>query len=212
MSLIPRVVVRRWLETLLALFSLAVLYVNQHREAMPRALDLKDDTNLSLLDWLFRGVVFGMMGILGFSALVVVGDNHGHAGFGMGKAREVPMAIKKGIEQAKKNLIKLNLKGSTIPHQVLGRYGSAQVLLKPASEGTGVIAGGPVRKVMQVAGITNVLTKSIGTSNPHNVVKATFAALLGLKDAAHVAETRSKTVEEISGRPPKEKAAVSENN
>src|SRR5213082_3258167 len=94
--------------------------------------------------------------------------------------------------------------------QVLGRYGSAQVLLKPAGEGTGVIAGGPVRKVMQVAGITNVLTKSIGTSNPHNVVKATFAALLGLKDIAHVAATRSKTVEEISGKPPKEKAAASE--
>src|SRR5579885_2360709 len=121
---------------------------------------------------------------LSFSALVVVGDSHGHAGFGMGKAREVPMAIKKGIEQAKKNLIRLNLKGTTIPHQVLGRYGSAQVLLKPASEGTGVIAGGPVRKVMQVAGITNVLTKSLGTSNPHNVIKATFAALLSLKDAA----------------------------
>src|SRR5207245_1574086 len=117
------------------------------------------------------------------SALVVVGDNHGHAGFGMGKAREVPMAIKKGIEQAKKNLIKLNLKGSTIPHQVLGRYGSAQVLLKPASEGTGVIAGGPVRKVMQVAGITNVLAKSMGTSNPHNGVKATFAELLIYTDA-----------------------------
>ena len=151
---------------------------------------------------------------LSFSALVVVGDQNGHAGFGMGKAREVPMAIKKGIEQAKKNLIKLNMKGTTIPHQVTGWYGSAQVLLKPASEGTGVIAGGPVRKVMQVAGITNVLTKSIGTSNPHNVVKATFAALLSLKDAAHVAETRSKTVEEISGKSPrggekteKEKAA-----
>jgi small subunit ribosomal protein S5 len=121
----------------------------------------------------------------------------------MGKAREVPMAIKKGIEQAKKNLIKLNMKGTTIPHQVTGRYGSAQVLLKPASEGTGVIAGGPVRKVMQVAGITNVLTKSLGTSNPHNVIKATFAALLSLKDAGQVAETRSKTIEEISGRPPK---------
>jgi len=147
---------------------------------------------------------------LSFSALVVVGDNHGHAGFGMGKAREVPMAIKKAIEQAKKNLIHLNLKGSTIPHQVLGRYGSAQVLLKPASEGTGVIAGGPVRKVMQVAGIHNVLTKSLGTSNPHNVIKATFAALLGLKDVSHVAEMRSKTVDEISGRQPREKTAGSE--
>ncbi len=142
---------------------------------------------------------------LSFSALVVVGDQRGHAGFGMGKAREVPMAIKKGIEQAKKNLIKLNLKGTTIPHQVVGHYGSAQVLLKPASEGTGVIAGGPVRKVMQVAGVTNVLTKSIGTSNPHNVVKATFAALLSLKDASQVAETRSKAVEEIMGRPKAEK-------
>src|SRR5580693_10236449 len=147
---------------------------------------------------------------LSFSALVVVCDSKGHAGFVMGKGREVPMAIKKGIEQAKKNLIKLNMKGTTIPHQVTGWYGSAQVLLKPAPEGTGVIAGGPVRKVMQVAGIHNVLTKSLGTSNPHNVVKATFAALLGLKDAAHVAEIRSKTVDEISGRPPKEKAAASE--
>jgi len=148
---------------------------------------------------------------LSFSALVVVGDSRGHAGFGMGKAREVPMAIKKGIEQAKKNLLKLNMKGTTIPHQVTGWYGSAQVLLKPASEGTGVIAGGPVRKVMQVAGITNVLTKSLGTSNPHNVVKATFAALLSLKDVGQVAETRSKTIEEVSGKPPKaekvEKAA-----
>jgi small subunit ribosomal protein S5 len=104
-------------------------------------------------------------------------------------------------------LIKLNLKGTSIPHQVLGRYGSAQVLLKPASEGTGVIAGGPVRKVMQVAGISNVLTKSLGTSNPHNVVKATFAALLSLKDVAHVAEMRSKTVDEISGRTPQKVAA-----
>jgi small subunit ribosomal protein S5 len=145
---------------------------------------------------------------LSFSALVVVGDSKGHAGFGMGKAREVPMAIKKGIEQAKKNLIKLNMKGTTIPHQVTGWYGSAQVLLKPAPEGTGVIAGGPVRKVMQVAGIHNVLTKSLGTSNPHNVVKATFAALLSLKDAAQVAETRSKTVEEIQGRSPKAEAKV----
>src|ERR1700747_1458308 len=146
---------------------------------------------------------------LTFSALVVVGDQGGHAGFGMGKAPDVPMAIKKAIEQAKKNLIKLNLKGTTIPHQVLGRYGSAQVLLKPAPDGTGVIAGGPVRKVMQVAGISNVLTKSLGTSNPHNVVKATFAALLSLKDAAHVAETRSKTVDEIRGRYPKAAAVES---
>ena len=133
---------------------------------------------------------------LSFSALVVVGDQHGHAGFGMGKAREVPMAIRKAIEQAKKNMVTLNLKGSTIPHQVLGRYGSGQVLLKPAPEGTGLIAGGPVRAVMEVAGIQNVLTKSIGTSNPHNVVKATFDALLHLKDAAKVAEKRGKSGDE----------------
>jgi small subunit ribosomal protein S5 len=115
----------------------------------------------------------------------------------MGKAREVPMAIRKAIEQAKKNLIRLNVKGTSIPHQVTGRYGSGQVLLKPASEGTGIIAGGPVRAVMEVAGIHNVLTKSLGTSNPHNVIKATFDALLRLKDEAKVAELRSRTVEEL---------------
>ena len=135
---------------------------------------------------------------LSFSALVVVGDQHGHAGFGMGKAREVPMAIRKAIEQAKKNLIKLNLKGTTIPHTVTGHYCSGQVLLKPAPEGTGIIAGGPVRAVMEVAGISNVLTKSLGTSNPHNVVKATFDALLRLKDANKVAEVRSKKPEEVA--------------
>jgi small subunit ribosomal protein S5 len=134
---------------------------------------------------------------LSFSALVVVGDQQGQAGFGMGKAREVPMAIRKAIEQAKKNLIKLNLKGSTIPHKVVGHYGSGQVLLKPAAEGTGVISGGPVRAVMEVAGIQNVLTKSIGTSNPHNVVKATFDALLQLKDWGNVAELRGKPPEEL---------------
>ncbi len=134
---------------------------------------------------------------LSFSALVVIGDERGHAGFGMGKAREVPMAIRKAIEQAKKNLLRLNLKGSSIPHQVIGRYGSGQVLLKPASEGTGIIAGGPVRAVMEVAGIRNVLTKSIGTSNPHNVIKATFDALLHLKDESAVAELRSRSVEEL---------------
>jgi small subunit ribosomal protein S5 len=135
---------------------------------------------------------------LSFSALVVVGDKQGHAGFGMGKAREVPMAIRKAIEQAKKNLISMNLKGGTIPHQVLGRFGSGQVMLKPAPEGTGVIAGGPVRAVMEVAGIQNVLTKSLGTSNPHNVVKATFHALLQLKDADRVAELRGKTAGQLN--------------
>jgi len=108
------------------------------------------------------------------------------------------MAIRKAIEQAKKNMVKLNLKGSTIPHQVVGYYGSGQVLLKPAPEGTGVIAGGPVRAVMEVAGIQNVLTKSLGTSNPHNVIKATFDALLHLKDAAKVAESRGRGAEEAA--------------
>jgi small subunit ribosomal protein S5 len=133
---------------------------------------------------------------LSFSALVVVGDQTGHAGFGMGKAREVPMAIRKAIEQAKKNMVKLNLKGTTIPHQVVGYYCSGKVLLKPAPEGTGVIAGGAVRAVMEVAGIQNVLTKSLGTSNPHNVIKATFDALLHLKDAAKVKESLGKGAEE----------------
>ena len=135
---------------------------------------------------------------LSFSALVVVGDSHGHAGFGMGKAREVPMAIRKAIEQAKKNMVKLNLKGTSIPHQVLGSYGSGSVLLKPAPEGTGIIAGGTVRAVMEVAGIQNVLTKSLGTSNPHNVIKATFDALLHLKDAQRVAESRGRGAEEAA--------------
>src|SRR5215467_2126189 len=134
---------------------------------------------------------------LSFSALVVVGDQRGHAGFGMGKAREVPMAIRKAIEQAKKNLLALNLKGTTIPHQVVGRYGSGQVLLKPAPEGTGVIAGGPVRAVMTSAGVQNVLTKSLGTANPHNVIKATFDALIQLRDKGEVATVRGKQVEEL---------------
>src|ERR1700749_460523 len=134
---------------------------------------------------------------LSFSALVVVGDQGGHAGFGMGKAREVPMAIRKAIESAKKNMVKLNMKGTTIPHQVLGRYGSGQVVLKPAPDGTGIIAGGAVRAVMEVAGMQNVLTKSLGTSNPHNVIKATFDALAQLRDRAEVAALRGKAVEEL---------------
>src|SRR6202158_6015203 len=134
---------------------------------------------------------------LSFSALVVVGDQNGHAGFGMGKAREVPMAIHKAVEQAKKNLIRVNLKNGTVPHIVLGSYGSGSVLLKPASEGTGIIAGKPVRAVMEVAGVHNVLTKSIGTSNPHNVIKATFDALVRLKDAVKVAETRGKQASDM---------------
>ena len=134
---------------------------------------------------------------LSFSALVVVGDSHGHAGFGMGKAREVPMAIKKAIEQAKKNLIKLNLKGTTIPHQVLGHFGAGQVMLKPAPEGTGVIAGKTVRAVMTAAGVQNVLTKSLGSANPHNAITPTFDALIQLRNKAEVAALRGKAVEEL---------------
>jgi small subunit ribosomal protein S5 len=135
---------------------------------------------------------------MSFAALVVVGDAaSGVVGYGSGKAKEVPQAIRKGIEAAKKNLVKINLTETTIPHLVLGRYGAGQVLLKPAPEGTGVIAGGAVRAVMTSAGVQNVLTKSIGTNNPHNVIKATFEALKKLKSREHVAELRGKSVEEL---------------
>ena len=135
---------------------------------------------------------------LSFSALVVVGDPGAKVvGFGTGKAKEVPSAIKKGIEAAKKNLRRVNVLGTTIAHVVLGRFGSGLVLLKPAPEGTGVIAGGPVRAVIESAGIPNVLTKSIGSHNPHNVVKATVAALEQLRDRAAVAEMRGVPVEKV---------------
>jgi small subunit ribosomal protein S5 len=135
---------------------------------------------------------------MSFSALVVVGDSSAKVvGFGVGKAKEVPSAIRKGIEAAKKNLRKVNLLESTIPHMVLGKFGAGLVLLKPAPEGTGVIAGGPVRAVIQAAGIANVLTKSIGTHNPHNVVKATINALEQLRDKNAVAEMRGLTVEKM---------------
>ena len=135
---------------------------------------------------------------MSFAALVIVGDpSAGVVGFGSGKAREVPQAIRKGIESAKKNLIRVNLTQTSIPHISLGRYGSGRVLLKPAPEGTGVIAGGAVRAVMTSAGIQNVLTKSIGTTNPHNVIKATFDALKHLKNRADVAAMRGKAVEEL---------------
>lgn len=134
---------------------------------------------------------------LSFSALVVVGDGGGHIGYGSGKAREVPMAIRKGIEAAKKSIVKVNITATSIPHAVLGRYGAGRVLLKPAREGTGVIAGGAVRAVIEAVGIQNVLTKSLGTTNPHNVVKATMDALLKLSDAALVAAARGRTLEEL---------------
>ena len=135
---------------------------------------------------------------LSFAALVVVGDpSAGVVGYGSGKAKEVPQAIRKGIESAKKNLVKVNLTQTSIPHQVLGHYGAGHVMLKPAPEGTGVIAGGTVRAVMTSAGVQNVLTKSIGTKNPHNVIKATFDALSQLRSKTDVATLRGKAEEEL---------------
>ncbi|MHB8124501.1 MAG: 30S ribosomal protein S5 [Desulfitobacteriaceae bacterium] len=134
-----------------------------------------------------------------FSALVVVGDGHGHVGSGLGKAGEVPEAIRKAIEDAKKNLISIPIIGTTIPHLVIGNFGAGQVLLKPASKGTGVIAGGAVRTVLEVTGIHDILTKSLGSANAHNMVNATMAALKSLKRVDEVAKLRGKTVEEILG-------------
>jgi small subunit ribosomal protein S5 len=134
---------------------------------------------------------------LSFSALVVVGDGHGVVGFGIGKAKEVPSAIKKAIESAKKALVRVPMTGTTIPHPIVGNFGAGSVLLKPAPDGTGIIAGGAVRAVVESAGIHNVLTKSLGSANAHNVVRATFVALTQLKDPALVARMRGKDLEEM---------------
>ena len=135
---------------------------------------------------------------LSFSALVVVGDGHGVVGFGIGKAKEVPSAIKKGIEAAKKNLIRVPLQGTTIPHTVTGVFGAGRVLLKAAPDGTGIIAGGAVRAVVESAGVTNILTKSLGSANPHNVVRATFDGLASLKDPVLIARLRGKDLAELA--------------
>jgi small subunit ribosomal protein S5 len=135
-----------------------------------------------------------------FSALVVAGDSNGRVGAGMGKANEVPEAIRKGFEQAKKNLFEVPLVEGTIPHEVLGEYGAGEVFLKPAAEGTGVIAGGAVRAVLESAGVHNILTKCIGSTNPHNVVRATIDALRQLRSAEEVAGRRGLTVEEMRGQ------------
>lgn len=134
---------------------------------------------------------------MSFAALVVVGDEAGHVGFGTGKAKEVPNAIKKAIEAAKKNLIRVPLIDGTLPHQMIGEYGAGRVMLKPAKEGTGVIAGGAVRAVLQVLGIHNVRTKILGSANPHNVIRATFNGLERMKDPVEVGRLRGKAVEEL---------------
>ena len=161
-------------------------------------IDLKDTVvNISRVTKVVKG---GKN--LSFSALVVVGDGHGVVGFGIGKAKEVPSAIKKAIEAGKKSLVRVPMAGSSIPHPVLGRFGAGSVLLKPAPDGTGIIAGGAVRAVVEAAGIQNVLTKSLGSANPHNVVRATFTALELLRDPAAVARLRGKDLEDLMGSTP----------
>ena len=135
--------------------------------------------------------------IMKFSALVVVGDKNGTVGFGMGKSNEVPDAIRKGIDDAKKNLHKIALKGTTIPHEITGKFGAGAVLMRPAPEGTGVIAGGPVRAVIEMAGIKNIRTKSLRSNNPCNVVRATMQCLMALRTAEEVAALRGKSVKEL---------------
>lgn len=142
-----------------------------------------------------------------FSSLVVVGDGAGIVGFGLGKANEVPESIAKAVQEARKNLVKVHLKGTTIPHQVLGIYGAAKVLLKPAVPGTGIIAGGAVRAVMDVAGVRDVLTKIIGTNNPHNVLHATFAALKSLMTDEDIVRLRGKLPEDAQSAPRDKEAA-----
>ena len=160
----------------------------------PSQLDLKD--NVVQISRVTKVVKGGKN--LSFSALVVVGDGHGVVGFGIGKAKEVPSAIKKGIEAAKKNLIRVPQSGNTIPHRIVGNFGAGSVLLKPAPDGTGIIAGGAVRAVVEAAGIGNIVTKSLGSANAHNVVRATCQGLDSLKDPATIARMRGKELSDLT--------------
>src|ERR1051325_405105 len=168
--------------------------MRQREKIDPSQLDIKD--TVVSINRVTKVVKGGKN--LSFSALVVVGDGHGVVGFGVGKAKEVPSAIKKGIESAKKSLIRVPLQGTTIPHPIVGKFGAGRVLLKPAPDGTGIIAGGAVRAVVESAGITNILTKSLGSANPHNVVRATFEGLASLKDPVLLARMRGKEIEEMA--------------
>jgi len=168
--------------------------MRQPKQRIPAAgLDLKDQViSINRVTKVVKG---GKN--MSFAALVVVGDEGGHVGFGTGKAREVPLAIKKAIEAAKKSLIRVPLIQNTVPHQLIGKFGAGRVLVKPAAEGTGVIAGGAVRAVMQAVGVHDVRTKVLGSTNPHNVVRATFDALLRMKDPMELARLRGKQLDEI---------------
>jgi len=168
--------------------------MRQPKQRIPAAgLDLKDQViSINRVTKVVKG---GKN--MSFAALVVVGDEGGHVGFGTGKAREVPLAIKKAIEAAKKSLIRVPLIQNTVPHHLIGKFGAGRILVKPAAEGTGVIAGGAVRAVMQAVGVHDVRTKVLGSTNPHNVVRATFDALLRMKDPMELARLRGKQVEEI---------------
>ena len=161
----------------------------------PEELDLREQ--LVALNRVSKTVKGGR--IARFAAIMVVGDGNGHVGVGLGKAAEVPEAIRKGIEDAKKNMITVSLKGTTIPHEVTGVYGAGKVLLKPAAPGTGIIAGGKVRAVLELVGISNIRAKCLRSNNPTNVVKATMQGLMSLRNAEQVAATRGKSVEEIQG-------------
>jgi len=161
----------------------------------PNELDLKE--KLVVVNRVSKTVKGGR--IARFAALMIVGDENGHVGYGLGKAAEVPEAIRKGIEDAKKNMIEVSLKGTTIPHEVIGEFGAGRVLLKPAAEGTGIIAGQTVRAVLELAGVKNIRSKCLRSNNPINVVKATFEGLKMLRTAEQVAKTRGISVEQIKG-------------